>query len=102
MGSIIFNLIYAKALHELKEKFLSAGVVLRLKKSSGNPFWSAAANSGMATPDDDHSSGSEVTLESTYVDDEALCICASSLKRLDQHIDIVLKFIVEVFGRLPF
>ena len=93
LGGLIFNMIYAKALHKLREKMLTAGVVMHVSRSDALPFWASSARV-CAT----NAQGAEAVVEATFVDDEALFISATSPKKLDQAISSVLSDLCEVFG----
>ena len=95
LGGIIFNLIYARALHKLRGKLLKEGVVLKLRYDPHQPFFGKArANS------DEHQLVPIV--EATYVDDEALFLSASSPKALDSAISILLTELISTFAAQGF
>ena len=91
LGGVIFNLIYARALHKLRKILLQKGVLLQLSRDPQSAFFSKpSANS------DAHESVPIV--EATYVDDEALFLSASSPKALDTAIDILLIELIATFS----
>ena len=83
------------ALHMLKKRLLSAGVLLEVVHRANHSGWLPNANSTS------HESR-HVFAEATFVDDEAIYIRASSPTRLMQAIGITLDAQVAAFDRLGF
>jgi len=90
LGGIIFNLIYARALHKLRERLLSEGIALRLSHDPHSAFF---CKSSLNSNEHD-----VPIVEATYVDDEALYLSASSPKALDRAIDILLTELIGIFA----
>ena len=93
LGGLIFNMIYAKALRQLREKLVAAGVVMHVCRDNESPFWASSAK--VCTSD---VQGVVPVIEATFVDHEALFISAPSPKKLDQAISCVLDNLCSVFG----
>ena len=91
LGGVVFNLIYARALHKLRGRLLQQGVVLHLPCDLQRPFFSKLSC-------DTHMHESVPIVEATYVDDEALYLSASSPKALDKAIDILLDELISTFS----
>ena len=90
VGSIVFNLIYAIALHELRNELKEKGVLLRLPVASG------------AAPWDDPSGSAENPAEpfdAAFVDDETVCVVAHSAMALDSKISTTVDAVVKIFGK---
>ena len=90
VGGIISNSTYEQALCKVRGSLQEANVVLVLKSSSSQPFWSSDDGT-WDTADVD-------VVEVTFVDDEAAVVLAPSPKALDAEIECLLSAYVEAFS----
>eukprot|EP00973_Karenia_brevis_P071441 9924212-Karenia_brevis.AAC.1 len=95
MGGLVFNLIYAKALHAVRSKLNDRGILLHLPSNPQTPFWSRPK------PYESTHIHQQIA-EATFVDDEALFLCAKSPKLIDKAINGLLKDLIEFFGASGF
>ena len=86
-------MICAKALRQLSEKMVTAGIVLHVSKDDALPFWASNAKACAGNVQ-----GSMPVVKATFVDDEALFVSATSSKKLDQAIGCILDNLCNVFG----
>ena len=94
LGSIVFSLIYSKALKKLRDKLLKHGVLLHLPLSDNRPFW--------CDPGVSDTSSDECVAEATFVDDEAVLLCAKSPGALKTAIGKLLYELVDIFNESGF
>ena len=98
-GGKCFNFNYAVALLGVRGKLLERGVAIRIVDAS-----SASAADGLQarrfalSPIDD----ATAVIDITFVDDEAVTICAAVPSTLCKHVDYAIKLIVDVFAKFNF
>ena len=101
LGSILFNMVYSKALRECRECMLAEGIVLLLPECVSGAFWSPEVQANSVPP-----TASSAPLlpvgEATYVDDEFLAIVDTKPKRLASNIPKLLNIVLRVFRKHGF
>jgi hypothetical protein len=102
LGALVFNAIYSVALARIRAELVKYDVVLFVKRQSPRPFWAAdgvqTSFSHECLADDSY----DMSLEVTYVDDEALHVAASSPKALMVAIPVVMRHLCQVFAYFGF
>ena len=91
LGDLIFNLVYERALRDVRQALTNKHYLLELPAPCGTPFWMQPG--GMSN------SAATLVYNATYVDDEAACLCARSAKQLDIMIDEFLDVLISTFCR---
>ena len=92
LGGIMFNMLYARALHKLREVLRDSNVVLNIQHDSAAAFWKRGESLPVA----------HEVVEATFVDDEALFLCSSSPALLNRSVNILLSSIIDIFGAFGF
>lgn len=88
LGGLIFCCVYEEALAAIRSGLKKAGIALVLKTAKGIPFWTSAENGDAVN----------LTVEVTYVDDEAIAIVTRSSTQLRKAIGTVINLYAKVFA----
>ena len=93
---MVFNLIYARALRELRILLREEGVILKLGFRDSTDF---LAERELVEGEE---SKEVESVEATFVDDEALAICTSFPDALNKCFITVMKYLLQVFDKHGF
>ena len=102
LGDLVFNLVYERALRDVRQQLREAGIIASVPLAQSCPFWCSDHHPDILAPvwDSDHDGTHRAELfDATYVDDEAIFMCARSAKNLDRSIDVALSILIKVFNR---
>ena len=90
-GTVIFNMLYAKALTEVRERLMQKGIVVRIKLAKGRPPWQSHA--GASITDD------APVIDVTFGDNEAIILTASVPVTLRKRLDFAIQTLSGVFAK---
>ena len=101
LGSLVFNMIYGKALAELRAECADDNAEIRLLCKGSSPLW-CAPGCEFRSESDVKADGESVLQDATYVDDEALYLAHASPMKLADMIRKLLAKVKVVFKRFGF
>ena len=111
LGAMIFNLIYAVALHSIRAQLAQLGLVLNIVCKRDVPFDGTGQPNETVLSDNhlhtDHDQalkhgGTKSVIDVTFVDDEALAVIAKSASALMKAVPLILSAVVKTMYNFGF